>query len=249
MRGFGIILLCAVVLISSSVAAPVADSLRSPDRLEADLERDKRSRPDVTLALLNLQPGDRVADIWAGGGYYSELIGRVVGEEGEVLLINNEAYKYFARKGLQRRLQDRVLTAVTMHDAEAENLRLGEAQLDAAVIILSYHDLYHVDVEGGWRAIDPENFLGQIYKGLKPGGRFLVVDHHAAPGTGSSSAQDLHRIDVEFAKRDIAAHGFRLVATSDVLRNRSDDYQTMVFRPEVRGKTDRFILVFEKPHT
>ncbi|MEE4277316.1 MAG: hypothetical protein V2I82_02495 [Halieaceae bacterium] len=51
---------------------------------------------------------------------------------------------------------------------------------------------------------------------------------------------------MEFAKRDIQQHGFRLVDESDVLRNPEDDHSLMVFDETVRGKTDRFILVFEK---
>ena len=104
----------------------------------------------------------------------------------------------------------------------------------------------YVDESGGWRAIDPADFLTQIHTALKPGGRFLIVDHHAGAGSGNSAAQDLHRIDVEFAKQDISGHGFTLVGSSDALRNQDDDHGIIVFNPEVRGKTDRFILVFEK---
>ncbi len=218
-------------------------------RLLADIERDGRSRPEVTLGLLQLEPGDRVADIRAGSGYYSELMGNIVGPEGEVLLINNEAYAGFVKKGLDARMQGRELAGVTVHNAEAEDLKLGQGTLDAAVIIMSYHDIYHVDEKGGWRAIDVDDFVGQIYSGLKPGGRFLVVDHYAEAGTGKASAQDLHRIDVEFAKQDITRHGFVLAGSSNALRNPDDDYSVMVFKPEVRGKTDRFVLVFEKPQS
>jgi predicted methyltransferase len=227
-------------------AASVEDAIGKPGRLESDVIRDARSRPDVTLALLALEPGDRVADIWAGGGYYSELIATVVGDDGEVLLVNNAAYKQFASKGLAARTEGRDIGSVTFHDREAENLDLGENSLDAALIIMSYHDLYHVDEKNGWRAIDAADFLGQIHRALKPGGRFLIVDHYAAPGSGSASAQDLHRIDVEFAKSDISSHGFRLAGSSDALRNRDDNYAVIVFDKAVRGKTDRFILVFEK---
>ncbi len=51
---------------------------------------------------------------------------------------------------------------------------------------------------------------------------------------------------MEFAKKDISSHGFTLVGSSDALRNPTDDHSIMVFNPEVRGKTDRFILVFAK---
>lgn len=223
------------------------DSTHAIPRLEADIARDARSRPDITLPLLELEAGDRVADIWAGGGYYSELIASIVGDEGEVLLVNNAAYAQFSKASLAERMTDRDIGSVTLHNREADSLDLGDNTLDGALIVMSYHDLYYVDETNGWAAIDPEDFLNQIASALKPGGRFLIVDHNAAPGTGKASAQDLHRIDVEFAKSDIASHGLRLVAESDALRNPDDFYALSVFDPSVRGQTDRFILVFEKP--
>jgi predicted methyltransferase len=238
------LVICAL-LSPLAIASPVDDAINKEGRLEADITRDARSHPEVTLSLLGLEDGDRVADIFAGGGYYSELIANVVGSDGEVLMVNNAAYNQFSAKSLARRTDGRSMGNVTIHDAEAEDLMLGENTLDAALIVMSYHDLYHVDEKGGWRAIDPDNFLGQISTALKPGGRFLIVDHYASPGSGSSAAQDLHRVDVEFAKQDISSHGFSLVDSSDALRS-PDDYSVMVFDPAVRGKTDRFILVFEK---
>jgi predicted methyltransferase len=249
MKNTFLALITLAVFSPLSVADVVEDAINKPGRMESDIARDARSHPEAVLPLLQLEPGDRVADIWAGGGYYSELLANIVGAEGEVLLINNAAYKSFAKKGLDQRFDGREVPGITLHDREAEDLDLGENTLDAAIIIMSYHDLYHVDEKGGWRAIDPVDFLGQIHRGLKPGGRFLIVDHHAEPGSGNAAAQDLHRIDVDFAKADIESRGFKLVGSSDALRNPDDDYSVMVFQPEVRGKTDRFILAFEKVRT
>ncbi|MEP5837489.1 MAG: methyltransferase domain-containing protein [Marinobacter sp.] len=236
----------AVTFAFGSHAASVEDAMAKPGRLQSDIDRDARSQPQAVIPLLALEPGDRVADIFGGGGYYSELLATVVGPDGEVLLQNNAAYKQFANKGLTTRFEGRDPGAITLLDSEAEDLELGTGTIDAAMIIMSYHDLYHVDAPNGWRDIDANDFLDQIHRALKPGGRFLIVDHYAAPGSGSSAAQDLHRIDVEFAKTDISSHGFTLVGGSDALRNPDDDYSIMVFKPEVRGKTDRFVLVFEK---
>jgi len=241
---FGVLSL--LVFAAGVSADPVSDAISKPGRMAEDLERDVRSRPDVTLPLLQLQPGDRVADIWAGGGYYSELLASIVGPEGEVLLVNNLAYSQFAGKALAERMDGRDMGSVILHTREADDLGLGQGVLDAAVIIMSYHDLYHVDEPNGWRRIDADNFLRQIHNALKPGGRFLVVDHYAEPGSGRDSAQELHRIDRAYAVEDISGHGFKLVAQSDALRNPDDDYSIMVFDPRVRGKTDRFVLVFEK---
>jgi predicted methyltransferase len=248
-RNFAILLPLLVTISALTPALandPVATAISKPDRLAADVERDARSRPDVTLPLLELKTGDRVADIWAGGGYYTELVASIVGAQGEVLLVNNLAYQQFASKALAERQAGRDMGSITLHTREAEDLELGENSLDAALIIMSYHDLYHVDEANGWRAIVAGDFLRQIHTALKPGGRFLVVDHYAQAGSGNAAAQELHRIDIEFAKADISGKGFKLVAESDALRNLEDDYSVMVFDPRVRGKTDRFVLVFEK---
>jgi predicted methyltransferase len=241
-------LVVAALLWAPAAAATPTPSieqvLASPQRSEADRERDTRSHPEVILALLALQAGDKVADIFAGGGYYSELIGRLVGPEGKVLLHNNKAYINFVGKALDERLEATAVPAMVRHDREIANLDLGRSELDAVLIVMSYHDLYHT--AEGWPAIDVDNFMGQIVAALKPGGRFLLVDHAAPAGSGKSMAQDLHRIEEAFVKSDVQRFGFKLVGSADVLRNPEDDYTLTPFAPEVRGKTDRFVLVFEK---
>jgi predicted methyltransferase len=219
--------------------------LASPQRLQADRERDLRSRPDVILSMLDLKPGDRVADIFAGAGYYSELLGGIVGSGGEVLMHNNEAYISFVGKALDERFNGRALPGVVRHDREVADLDLGQNVLDAVIIIMSYHDLYHT--ADGWPAIDADDFMGQITRALKPGGRFLLVDHAAADGTGKESAQQLHRIEESFVRRDVARFGLEFVAANEVLRNPADDHSITAFAPEVRGRTDRFVLLFRKP--
>lgn len=226
-------------------AGTVAEVLASPTRLPSDLNRDKRSHPADILALLNLQSGDRVADIFAGGGYYSEIIGQVVSPGGEVLMHNNNAYIAYVAKALEKRFEGRDVVGVKRHDREVDKLDLGENSLDAAMIIMSYHDLYHTTKD--WPLINVPNFMGQIVRALKPGGRFLIVDHAAATGTGNSSAQQLHRIEESFARADIESYGLTFKVSSDVLRNPDDDHSVVVFDPAVLGKTDRFVLVFEKP--
>ncbi len=248
-----IVCLLAVVVTgcASQSLQPQPTSIQSvlagPDRLSRDLERDATSRPDVIVPLLGLRAGDRVADIFGGGGYYSEILAGVVGENGEVLLHNNGAYNQFAAKALNERFEGRSLPNVTRHNAEVDDLQLGSATLDAAMIIMSYHDLYYVDEEGGWPAIDADAFLAQIHDALVPGGRFLIVDHVAAAGTGTTAAQTLHRIDPAFARKDIEGHGFRLMQASDALHNPADDHTLNVFDPAIRFSTDRFVHVYVKP--
>jgi len=235
---------CAAL--SEVPAAVYARAVADPARSDQDRTRDARDRPAEVLAFAGFAPGMKVADIFAGGGYYSELLGDVVGPGGSVLLLNNVAYQGFAREELKARLKDGRLDNVRPVVVESCDLRLGKADLDGALIVMSYHDLYHVDEQGGWPAIDPGHFLDQIHAALKPGAVFLIVDHAAKPGTGNSAAQDLHRIDEDFAKRDIESHGFRLEKSWDGLRNAGDTRELAVFDAAIRGRTDRFVHLYRR---
>lgn len=225
----------------------LATALADPARSAADRERDARDKPAAVLALANFSAGQVVADIFGGGGYYSEIIARVVGPEGKVRLINNAPYDNYAKADSSVRFAGSRLPNVSYEVAPPAAMKLGEATLDAALIVLSYHDLYYADTEQGWAAIDAGQFIDQIVTALKPDGVLLIVDHAAREGSGKADAQTLHRIDEAFAKADFLAHGLRWVASSDVLRRSEDDRSKNVFDPAIRGKTDRFVHVYRKP--
>ncbi|MCB1041802.1 MAG: class I SAM-dependent methyltransferase [Acidobacteria bacterium] len=223
--------------------AVIEQALKSPGRLESDLERDKTSKPGEILAFFGIEPGMVVADILAGGGYYTELLSAVVGEKGHVLSQNNKAYLPFVQKELDQRKMGERLKNVTVVTRETDALELGENQYDAVFFILGFHDIYYKDE--GW-SIDAEDFMGQLHKALKPGGKLCIVDHAAAAGTGSASAQELHRIEPSFAKKAIEGFGFKFVKSSDVLKSASDDGSVSVFDASIRRKTSRFVYLFEK---
>jgi predicted methyltransferase len=111
---------------------------------------------------------------------------------------------------------------------------------------MSYHDLYVVDADENWPALDAGQFIDQIVTALKPGAVLLIVDHAARPGSGKDDTIKLHRIDEQFAIADFKAHGLDLVGTLPVLRNPDDDHSRNVFDPAIRGKTDRFVHLYRK---
>ncbi len=225
----------------------VARQLAAPSRTAEDRERDARDRPETVLAFAEFGRGDTIADIFGGGGYYSEILSGVVGPTGQVLLVNNAPYDAYAKKGLAPRLAGNRLANVRYSIAPNEALGLGAATLDGALIVMSYHDLYYVDPDNGWPAVDAGQFIGQIVAALKPGGRLLIVDHAAREGTGKADAQTLHRIEEAFAVRDFKAHGLTFVGSIDTLRNRDDDRSANVFDAAIKGKTDRFVHLYRKP--
>ncbi len=229
--------------VTDSVAAAIAN----PERPADQRERDARSKPEVVLPLLALESGDTAADIMGGGGYYAELIAGVVGKQGKVILHNNTPYAKFVEKQLNERYVAQSRPPITVLKSEVDDLQLGIETLDAALMVMSYHDLYYRAPERGWGDTDVGLFFAQVLAALKPGGRLVIVDHAAAEGTGSSAAQTIHRIEEAYAREDAVGAGFRFVTRNQALRNPDDDHTKMVFDKEIRGKTDRFILVFEKP--
>ena len=78
-------------------------------------------------------------------------------------------------------------------------------------------------------------------------GRLIVLDHAAAPGSGTMHTDDLHRIDPAIVRREAGDAGFRFVASSPALRNPADDHARASFDPAIKGRTDKFLLAFRKP--
>lgn len=231
---------------NNTQAQTLVTALSQTDRSDADRQRDLRSKPLDTLALLELKPGQQVADIFAGGGYYSHIIAHLLGPEGKVYVHNNAAYRKYVGTKLEERFADTPLLQVRIHDHEISNLALPAGQLDAILMVMSYHDLYFIDDETGWNNIDSKDFIAQLYRAMKPGGKLLVIDHSAVAGSESESAQKLHRIDESFARKDFERAGFTFSDSSDVLRNPMDTRTVGVFDEVIRGKTDRFVLLFSK---
>ena len=86
-----------------------------------------------------------------------------------------------------------------------------------------------------------------VFNALKPGGLYVIIDHHAVAGSDLSAANSLHRIDIEAVKREVQAAGFVLDGESDILANPADPRTASVFDPSIRGKTSQFMLRFRKP--
>ena len=233
-------------LLADDIAASITAAVAAPERSDKDRERDARDKPAGLMAFAGVAPGMKIADVFGGGGYWTELMARAVGPTGSVRLVNNAPYFSFANNELKAHFDNNRLTNAEQVTVETCNLKLGKDTFDLIVIFMSYHDLYYIDEKDGWPEINASGFLDQLHAALKPGGHLLIVDHAAAAGAGKSVASELHRIEESFARQDISSHGFKLEKTWDGYRNPNDDMTKLVFDPAVRGKTDRFTHLYGK---
>ncbi len=234
--------------------AAVLAAMEKPGRLSDDIERDQRSKPASIIPLLNLESSDYVVDIFGSGGYYSELLASVVGEDGEVFLHNNAGFEAWGINGLTDRFSNRNPGNIIRHTREGLELDLKEESIDGALIVMAIHDMYVIPkryngveyVQVGEMA-NAQYLLQQVYFSLKPGGRFVVIDHAGDESSDNETVSELHRIIESFVRKEIEKQGFQFLSSTDSLRNSEDDRSMIVFDLDVQGRTDRFVLTFEKP--
>ncbi len=149
----------------------------------------------------------------------------------------------WVEKELVARLNGNRLDNVIRWDKETDDLALNNQSFDAIVFVLGYYDLYHTAKD--WH-INKDDFLAQLTTSLKVGGKLLIVDHSAVSGSGTEHSQKLHRIDANFVKNELIGKGYTLIKESNILANSKDNRMGSPFSKEMRRKTDRFFLLFEK---
>ncbi len=242
-------LFVALTLVAAFLTAAVtrdalAERIAAADRSDADRARDADRKPAAVLAFLGIEPGMKVLDAIAAGGWYSEVLAAAVGPDGKVYAQNPDFVLKFREgandKALTARLAGGRLPNVERVDADLADLPVADGSLDAAFTALNFHDIYNNP--GGEEAALA--FLTTVARKLKPGGVLGIVDHQGSAGQDN---QALHRIEKRLVVEVVAKSPLVLEAESDVLANPADDHTQQVFAPGIRGKTDRFVLRLRKP--
>jgi predicted methyltransferase len=228
--------------VPDAIAAAVADA----NRPDSDKQRDASRKPAETLAFTGVKPGDQVAELLPGGGYFTRIFSKVVGPSGHVYALvpapslnaPADAPDFAAR--VKAIAADPNYSNVSVVVEPFSQLK-APVPVDLVWTSQNYHDMHN------FPGADVAVFNQMVFDALKPGGIYLILDHAAEPGSGTRDTATLHRIDAETVKKEVLAAGFVLVGGSDLLREPGDAHTVKVFDPSVRGKTDQFILKFRKP--
>lgn len=219
--------------------------VEAPDRDEADRKLDAGRHPAEMLTFFDVRPGQKVADLAGGGGYTTELLARAVGPKGVVYSQNNQMIvDRFAGEPWTARLAKPVNKNVVKVIREFDDPLPPEAtDLDAVFDVLFYHDTV-------WLKADRAKMNAAIFRALKPGGIYAIIDHSGRAGTGTTETDTIHRIEESAVRKEILAAGFVLPEEADFLRNPADtrDWNANpVASGPKRGTSDRFVLKFVKP--
>jgi len=227
---------CAATQADSSQALfeSYRKAVASPIRTDEDRSADAKRRPLEFLQFTHVQPGMRVLDIAAGGGYTSQLLALAVGSRGTVWA---QATKL--QPALEQRLashpQPNIIPVVRPFDDPVPG---DVSRLDLITIIMNYHDIAYLPV-------DRAKMNRRLFDALKPGGHLVVLDHSAKPDAGVSAAKSLHRIAEAVVMNELQEAGFELAEESDYLRNPSDPREQAFF--DMTIPTDKFALRFVRP--
>jgi predicted methyltransferase len=232
----------AAPAVTGKMKAAVADA----GRPAADTARDENRKPAELLAFAGIGPGKVVVDMLPGAGYFTRIFAKAVEPGGRV-------YAYFGSQYDARLKTQNKDPGYQFADLKQTYLNLGvihgplpQFVTPEAVDVVWTSDNYH-DMHNKAYGMDVNEVNKAIYKSLKPGGYYVIIDHKAAESAGDDVTETLHRIKESTVKKEVAAAGFKLVAQSDALHYTSDDGTKRVFEADIRGKTDQFTLKFQKP--
>lgn len=231
---------------SASVSDPIKAAIAASDRTDNDRRLDAGRKPGEVLSFFGIAPGQKIGELFAGGGYTTELMARTVGDSGHVWAENTkEIMDKLARKPWTVRAASPAMKNVTSVELPIDAPFPPDAKdLDAVIMVLNYHDTVNM------KDVDRGKMNKAVLAALKKGGVFGIVDSSAVAGSGTRDTDTLHRIDEEFVKKEVTAAGFKLVGERDVLRN-PDDKRDWNSSPRAagpkRGTMDQFVLKFAKP--
>lgn len=214
-RPWAILLTVSWFFCLTSLAAPPPPALRRPtsEPYQGDLaifegaKRAQNLQVDRVMDLLGIRPGAAVADIGAGGGWFSVRAARRVGARGTVYA--EDIYPPYV-KAIEARARREKLPNLRAILGTPNDPKLPAASVDAALFLKAYHEF-----------AQPFALLRRVRAALRPNGRLGIIDRN---GTGAD-----HGLDSDKVVAELRQAGFALVAKYDFVKADGDDY-FLIFR-------------------
>jgi len=170
----------------------------------APWDRDSWQKPEEVLRAMNLQPGQHVADIGAGGGYFTFRFAGAVGESGRVFAVDIDAE--MLEHVRDRALRENLGNVETIL-AQTDDPQLPAAGVGVIFICNTYHHLQN-----------REDYFRRLRAALRPGGRLVIVEFD---GRGWFSSVIGHHTPPSQIIEELQRAGYRLAESYDFLPRQS----------------------------
>jgi ubiquinone/menaquinone biosynthesis C-methylase UbiE len=164
-------------------------------------EREEEEAPSKAITLLQLRPGDVVADVGAGSGYMTVKLARAVGPSGRVLAVDVQPEMI---ERLTERMRAEMIANVTPILGATDDPKLPAGSVDLELMVDVYHEL-----------AAPQRMLQHLRAALKPGGRLVLLEYRKEDP--SIPIREEHKMSVADAKAEIEPEGFTLAEVKEDL--------------------------------
>jgi len=164
-------------------------------------EREQEEAPSRAIAALNIRPGQTIADVGAGSGYYTLLLAAAVGSGGRVYATDIQPEMLAL---IRKKIDARPLGNVELILGTETEARLPAAAIDLALMVDVYHEL-----------AQPQAFLRSLKGALRPDGRLVLIEFRKEDA--SVPIRPEHKMSVREARVELEAEGFRFDRVIGVL--------------------------------
>jgi predicted methyltransferase len=190
-----------------------------PQESDRDRTRDEWQRPAEVFDAMAVKPGDRVADIGCGSGYFTFRLAARVGPEGKVYAVD-----------IDEKVLDKVRTRKEREKTTQVEPVLGEGadphlpnDLNSVLIVDSYHEFREYD-----------RMMQAVFRAMKSGGRLVIIDGEGPAGRPRTEYHRLHTIPADLIREEIVRNGF-------VFKESRPGFYDAEYGKKM------YFLVFEKP--
>ena len=154
-------------------------------------EREEEERTDLLVEALNLKPGDAVADVGAGSGYFSWRMAKRVGEKGAVHAVEiQQEFLDLLMGNMKKRGVGGIVKPVL---GTVQDPKLPPGALDLILLVDVYHEFDF-----------PYEMTRAMASALKPGGRLVLVEYRGEDP--SVPIKPLHKMTVAQLKKEMSVH-------------------------------------------
>jgi ubiquinone/menaquinone biosynthesis C-methylase UbiE len=164
-------------------------------------EREQEEAPAKLMAALKLKPGDVVADIGCGSGYFTFRLAEMVGSTGKVYAVDIQPEMLAI---IRKRTKERSLANVEPVLGEIQDPKLPPASTDLILLVDVYHEFSH-----------PWEMTRGMIRALKPGGRIAFVEYRLEDP--SVPIKLVHKMSEAQVKREMGIHSLKWVETNQTL--------------------------------